>query len=103
MNFDLFILFAGGAHYAFPDALAFLFAILTGAAAERVERASRKNSRLGIPTALGAAVGLAVDPFLFALDFRFVDEFFLVRCAVGAIGGLLGAALVKARKKKKEI
>ena len=41
MNCDSFILFAGDA----PHALAFLLAILSGAAAERLEQALRKNSR----------------------------------------------------------
>ena len=45
MNCNSFILFSGGAHYALPHALAFLLAILSGAAAERLEQALRKNSR----------------------------------------------------------
>ena len=39
MNYDSFILFAGGAHYAFPDAFTFLLAVLADAAA------IRKNGR----------------------------------------------------------
>lgn len=102
MNSDSFILFAGGAHDALPHALGFLLALLAGAAAERIEQASRKNSRFWFPTALGAAVGLAVCPLLLAFDFRIGDKIFLVQYAAGGIGGLLGAARVKARKKKKE-
>ncbi|MBQ9127441.1 MAG: hypothetical protein IJY15_06755, partial [Thermoguttaceae bacterium] len=41
-------------------------------------------------------------PLLLAVDFRIGDKIFLVQYAVGGIGGLLGAARVKARKKKKE-
>ncbi len=99
MNCDSFILFAGGAHYALPHALAFLLAILSGAAAERLEQALRKNSRFWFPTAFGAAIGLATAILLVLFGWRSGGNLFLA----GGIGGFLGAAVVKARKKKKNV
>lgn len=99
MNCDSFILFAGGAHYALPHALAFLLAILSGAAAERLEQALRKNSRFWFPTAFGAAIGLATAILLVLFGWRSGGNLFLA----GGIGGFLGAAFVKARKKRKNV
>lgn len=97
MNSDSFILFAGGAHDALPHALAFLLAILSGAAAERLERALRRNSRFWFPTAFGAAIGFATAILLVLLGWRSGGNMLLA----GGIGGFFGAAFVKARKKRK--
>lgn len=97
MNCDSFILFANGAHHAIPHAIAFLLAILSGAAAERLERALRKNSRFWFPTAFGAAIGFATAILLVSLGWRSGGNMLLA----GGIGGFLGAAVVKARKKRK--
>ena len=97
MNYDSFILFAGGAHYAFPDAFTFLFAVLAGAAARR------KSGRFLWALVVGLAIGVA-SWVLILCDLRpggAVDEAeFFFQCAVGAVGGSLGAAIGKARKKK---
>lgn len=64
MNYDSFILFAGGNPYTFPTAGLFLFATLAGAATELSERRYKKNSRFLFPTAVGAAIGLAAGTLL---------------------------------------
>ena len=97
MNYD-WLFFAGGAHYAFPNALTFFLAALAGAAARR------KNGRCLLALALGLAIGVA-SWILILHDFRPGGarngaELF-VQCVVGAVGGLLGAAVVKSRKKRK--
>ena len=100
MNGDLFILL-GGDPYAFPNAGLFLLATLAGAAAELSERRCKKNSRFLLPTAAGAAIGLAAGTLLMLSGDRRADDLFLFWCAAGTIGGFLGAAVVKARKKRK--
>lgn len=99
MNCDSFILFAGDP-YAMLNALAFLLATLTGAAAEQIERALRRNSRFLFPTAIGAAAGLAAGIPLLESGWFCVGTF-LFRALTGALGGFLGATVVKARKKRK--
>ena len=100
MNCDALILFAGNP-YAFPNAGLFLLATLAGAAAELSERRCQKNSRFLIPTFLGAAIGLAAGILLMLSGDRRADEIFPIWCAAGTIGGFLGAAVVKTRKKRK--
>lgn len=100
MNYDSFILFAGGAHYAFPDAFTFLLAVFAGAAA------CRKNGRRLWALTLGLAIGLA-SWILILHDFRpggaGDDEELFLQCAIGLFGGFLGAAVVKSRKKRKTV
>ncbi|MBQ2788391.1 MAG: hypothetical protein IJE97_02050 [Thermoguttaceae bacterium] len=99
MGSGSFVLLANGAHHAIPHAIAFLLAILSGAAAERLERALRKNSRFWFPTAFGAAIGLATAILFVLFGWRSGGNLFLA----GGIGGFLGAAVVKARKQRKNV
>lgn len=99
MDCGLFILFAGGAHYAFPNAFIFLLAVLAGAAA------SRKNGRLLLGVASGLAIGVA-SWILILHDFRpggaSNEAELFVQCVIGAGGGFFGVAVVKTRKKRKK-
>lgn len=99
MDCGLFILFAGGAHYAFPNAFIFLLAVLAGAAA------SRKNGRLLLGVASGLAIGVA-SWILILHDFRpggaSNEAELFVQCVIGAGGGFFSVAVVKTRKKKKK-
>lgn len=99
MNYD-WLFFAGGAHYAFPNALTFFLAALAGAAARR------KNGRCLLALALGLAIGVA-SWILILHDFRpggagdEAELFF--QCALGAVGGSFGAAVDKARRKRSDV